>query len=485
MNPLQRHLCLWPLLIGLTACVPHPAMHPPLQPLELATGQAEAPVVPDSVWRRSDWWQAFADPQLSALITQALQANPDLQATRARLERAAAIAGASAASLWPRLDATGSVTRTRFSAQGEIPPPFAGSISNVNEAALEGVWEFDFFGRNREALQAAIGTTRAVAAEHQAAGILLASDIARRYFDLARQLSQRELLQQHVERQHERQRLLQRRHDAGIDSRDVLDEAHAQLQESTRELAALDGGIEGTHHVLATLLGKAPDALQTLTAQLPATTAFPVPPRLPADLLGHRADIVAARWRVEAARHQLASTRAGFYPNIDLRAFTGYSSIGTLDHWLEAASRQSGIGVAFNLPLFNAGRLRAEYRARSAEADLAIAGYNATLLNALRDVADELSALESTERQLQHQHSALESSLRALARSRQRHASGIGDRLEVLDAEAATYTRRSRLTELQARQTDDRIRLIRALGGGHPEDADPIATSTASGKASK
>lgn len=474
----SHRLCAMSLAALLASgCAHVPGIQPTLR--MLALDDAAEPADRDAsegIWQRSDWWRELGDQQLSGLIEQALQSNPDLQAAQARFERAGAIAAMSRTTLWPRLDLDGSITRTRFSENGEIPPPFAGSAATVNDAAVEGVWGLDFFGRNRQALQAALGSARAAAAEQQAVRILLASEVARHYVDLARLLAQRDLLRGYIGQQDELQALLRRRHENGIDPRNDLDETSARLKESNRAIAALAAEIDLGRHALAVLLGKPPEALQSLDARQPASTTLSLPARLPADLLGHRPDVVASRWRVEAARHQLAATRAEFYPNVDLRAFTGYSSIGTLGNWLESGSRQSGIGLAFSLPLFNAGELRSAYRARNAETELAIAEYNATLLDALREAADTLSGLYSITQQLEHQQAAFDSSRHALSLSERRYAAGVGNRLEVLEAKAVLYARQQRLVDLQAQLLDARIRLIHALGGGYAEDPH-VATS--------
>lgn len=484
MKPLLRRVCACLTAIALSACANHAGIAPTLTTLKIGELQSTTPAEQADVWPHTDWWHEFADVQLAGLIDQALANNPDLQATRARLARAAALTEMAAGERWPRLDASAEVTRMRFTERGQVPPPFGGATATVNDATLDGLWELDFFGKNREALQAALGSAQAAAADHQAARILLASDVARRYFDVARLLAQRDLLQRYIGQQRELHELIRRRHVAGIDPRSNLDEIEAQLEQGQRDLAAIDGELAITRHALAALLGKAPEALAQLEASLPALGTPSLPQQLPVELLGHRADVVAARWRVEAAEHQLASARAEFYPNIDLRAFAGYSSIGTLDHWFEAASRQPGVGIAFNLPIFDAGRLRAQYRTRSAETDLAIADYNATLLNALRDVADELSTLQSIQTQLQRQHAALTNAQRTLALGTRRHDAGISDRLEVLAAEARVHAQQQQFTELQARWFDTRIRLIRALGGGYTEDADPPPHTPSAGGSS-
>jgi outer membrane protein TolC len=127
--------------------------------------------------------------------------------------------------------------------------------------------------------------------------------------------------------------------------------------------------------------------------------AVPLPEQVPADLLGRRADIVAARWRVEAATGDVAAAKAQFYPNINLVAFVGLSTLG-LDRLLARGQPQYGIGPAIRLPIFDSGRLRANLSGRTADLDAAIASYNGSVVDAVHDVADQISSTRSLERQL-------------------------------------------------------------------------------------
>jgi outer membrane protein TolC len=122
-----------------------------------------------------------------------------------------------------------------------------------------------------------------------------------------------------------------------------------------------------------------------------------LPEALPADLLGRRADISAARWRIEAATRDVDAARAQFYPNINITAFVGLSSVG-LDRVLRSGSEQYGAGPAIHLPIFDAGRLRANLRGKASDLDLAIESYNGTVVDAVHDVADQLGSLQSLER---------------------------------------------------------------------------------------
>ena len=202
------------------------------------------------------------------------------------------------------------------------------------------------------------------------------------------------------------------------------------------------------------------------------------PPHLGADLLGRRADVVAARWRVEAAAQGVAAARADFYPDINLNASIGLSALG-LDRLLNLGSRQYSVGPALSLPLFDGGALRAQLQGRAAEADAAVAAYNAAVLDAAREVADAASALRSLALQQAEQAHAQAAAADAFVLAQQRYQAGLGNRLPVLQADALLLAQRAQTTDLQARQLDAQAMLALALGGGWA-DGPPVAGATTS-----
>jgi len=456
----------------LSGCASFAGIFPQAKVLDAAAlaGSPAAPSYAD--WPRQDWWRELQDPVLSALIAQALAGSPSLQAAQARLTRATALADQAESARWPRVDASLSTSRERFSEHGLIPPPYAGTFQSVNNLGVAANWEADFFGRNREELQAAIGELRASEAENQAARLLLTANVARSYYQVSRLLALREVLVQRSRQRDNLAALVERRFKAGLDTAVELETARGVLPENARDIAALDEQIAINRHALALLLGQGPTAVDTLAPALPLVTPLALPVSVPADLLGHRADVLAARWRVEAAVHGLASTEALFYPNINLRALTGFSAIG-FSHWLAAGSQTPGISMAISLPIFDAGRLRNLYRTSAAQVDSAVAGYNSALLGALRDVADQLSTLRALDIQLARQDEALASADRAYQLAERRFHAGITDRLNVLNVETNLIAQRRSAVDLRARWIDTRIRLIDALGGGFAA-SDPL-----------
>ena len=443
-----------------------------LQPASLMDADASVAVAPVA----ADWWQAFGDAQLSSLIDRALAGSPNLKAAQARLVRAQANADLAGTTDGLQVNGSLDVTRQRFTANGLYPPPLAGGTYNTGTLQLGASWEFDFFGRNRSVLEAAIGAQRAAQADMQAARVLLASNVARSYVQLARLIEQRGVAQRSLAQRDETLSLIRQRVQAGLDTKVELSQGEGALPETRAQIEALNEQISLARHALAALTAQAPQALDQLSPQLQAVQAVPLPANVPVDLLGRRADISAARWRVEAATSDVAAARAQFYPNINLTAFAGLSSIG-LDRLFKSGSEQYGAGPAIRLPIFDAGRLRANLRGKSADLDLAVETYNGALIDAVRDVADQISSLQSITRQQTEQDAAQASAETAYELALQRYKAGLGTYLTVLTAESGVLNQRRAATDLKARALDTQVALIRSLGGGYSDDATRTAAA--------
>ncbi len=433
----------------------------PLSTTQLGLASA-APAAPVS----AQWWQALGDPALDALITRALAEQPTLKVAAARLARAQAAVAASDASAGPQVGLGADLTRQRFTEHGLYPPPIAGSYRTLGNVQFDASWEFDFFGRHRAELAAATGQARAAQAELDAARNLLASNVARSWVQLGRLLEQREVAQRALQQRAEILSLTRQRVQAGLDTQIDQRQAEVGLPDTRQQIEVINEQIGLTRHALAALSAQPMQALDAATPLRGSAFKLAWPAAVPADLLARRADVAAAKARVEAAGSEVQAARTLFYPNINLRAFAGLSAIG-LDKLLRPGSAQFGAGPAIHLPIFDAGRLRANLGARAADLDLAVESYNATVLDAVRDVADQLGVLDAIARQQAEQAQAQSAAEAAHALALQRHRAGVGSYLLVLNAESAVLAQRRAATDLRARALDTQIALIKALGGGY------------------
>jgi NodT family efflux transporter outer membrane factor (OMF) lipoprotein len=432
----------------------------------MAEAQALGATGRTTPWPAARWWSAYGDAGLDRLIDQALAAQPTLQTALARVQQAQAAVAASDAVRQPQVGLGVDLSDQRFTKNGLYPPPLAGALKWSNNAQISASWELDLFGRQRAALDASIGQLRASQADAQAARVLLAANVASAYFNLARIVEARGVAQKSLQQREEVLALVRQRIGAGLDTTVELRQAEGLIAQSKVEIESLAEAAARARHALAELTGQGPDALDALSPTLAAAHSTPLPTALPADLLGRRADLVAQRWRVEASLREVDVAKAQFYPNVNLSAFVGLSSLG-LDKFIDAGAKTYGAGPALRLPIFEGGRLRANLGARSAEVDVAVDGYNATLLRALREVADEMSTLQSLERQQGAQAEATAAAVSAYDLALQRYQAGLGNFLTVLTAQTNVLAQQRAVTELKGRHLAAEVALARALGGGY------------------
>jgi NodT family efflux transporter outer membrane factor (OMF) lipoprotein len=423
------------------------------------------------------WWLAYGDTQLDGLIEQALANNPTMHAVQARLARAQAASDAASGADSPQVGAGMDLTRQRMSANYIYPPPLGGAIINTGTLQASASWELDLFGKNRSALEATIGQVRAAQADAQAARVLLAANVARSYFALARIQGQIDIAQRALEQRKQIKELVQERFTAGLDTRVELTQSQGNMPDAQLQIEILNEQRGLTQNALAALVATPNRALAVEIPALAAIKTIASADTIPADLLGRRADIVAARWRIEAAGQEVKSAKALFYPNVNLVAFTGFASIG-FDKLVQNGSDQWGVGPAIRLPLFESGRLRANLRGKAAERDAAIDAYNTLVLDAMRDVSDQLVSVQSIARQQVEQKATQAAAEANVNMAQQRFQAGLTTRLQVLTAQANVLQQQRVAVDLAARALDVQVQLVRALGGGFgsTETSSPVAS---------
>ncbi len=420
-----------------------------------------------AAWPARDWWKVLNDSQLDALMDEALRGSPTLNIAAARTRKALAAADASATALSPRIDGSASSTRERFPENGLTPPPLGGSTRTVNQLQATLSWEIDFWGKNRAAYQAALGTARAAEVDAYAARLALSTNIAQAYVQLQRAYLLHDVAAATLAERERIHALTRDRNAAGLDSRLELKQAESALPATREALVQIDEQMALARNQIAALMGAGPDRGQAI--ERPSGTALAsaaLPTTVPAELIGRRPDVVAQRWRIEAAGRDIASAKAQFYPNVNLVAFVGLQSLGA-SNLLTAASGMLGAGPAITLPIFDAGRLRANLAGKDADYDIAVEQYNQTLADALHDVVDQLASFRSVAAQRVQQTQALATTREAYDLALLRYREGLGDYLQVLSAEQPLLAQQSLDADLRARELELSINLVRALGGGY------------------
>jgi len=446
----------------LAACAQIPELPQPAKPLaaeKLGLGEAGKAATDPA------WWAAFQDLQLNALIERGLAESPNLALVQARINKAGALVEAAGAADKPLMGVGFDATRQEFTKHGLVPPPIAGTIRTTATLQAGISYEWDFFGRHAAALNAALGQQKASQADLAAARLVLAAQISRSYLALAQAQAQAELVDRLMGSRQAALALVRQRSDAGLDSAQELRNAELPLPDLRRQRLILNEQASLLRHQLAALTVQSPQSLDSLQATLPGAMPWPAEVAPGLDLLGRRPELVAARWRVEAATHQTRESRAQFYPNVSLSAFAGFSSIG-LDKLINAGSRQYGFGPSLRLPIFDTGRLRAQLKGSAAEADAAVAAYNAALLEAVRDASDQYTGLQSLRAQTAAQAEALGQSQKLLELAQARRGAGLGSELAVLNARLSLLQQERLALDLRAQALDRQVTLARSLGGG-------------------
>ncbi|GAA4331868.1 efflux transporter outer membrane subunit [Pigmentiphaga soli] len=465
----MKPLLLVPLVAALAACAniaPDTARHPAaLDAAKLGAAQA------DVAWPTETWWKRYGDPQLDALIDDAIAGSPSLDTARARLAKAQAAVGVAGAARYPEVNGDFTATRQRYTERGIFPPPLGGSINTDARLALDVGYDLDFWNRNGALLQAAVSQSRAAQAESHAAQSMLATSVAGAYFNLQRLFAQRQVLNAAIKQRGEVAELTRQRFANGLDTQVEVKQAESALAEARTQAAQNDESIALQRNQLAALTGAGPERGAQLRPVPLVNPGTSVPAQIPLDLLGRRADIVAARWRAEAATHNVEAAKALFYPNVNLSAFVGVSSLG-LSNLLRSGSQIAGFGPAITLPIFEGGRLNANLQEQRADTDLAVASYNQTVIDAVHEVADTLDSIRALDREANEQRQAREAIEKAYELAVTRYRAGLGNYLSVLTAQSAVLTQSRLDTDLKARALTLDVALAKALGGGAqlPED---------------
>jgi NodT family efflux transporter outer membrane factor (OMF) lipoprotein len=441
----------------------------------------KAVTLSQAAWPKRDWWKSLGDSQLDGLITEALRDSPDMQVASARTHQAMASAYAADAARMPTVDADASISRSRL-AKDQDPSGAGGRYSTLRTLGLSFNYNFDLWGGQRAAWEAALGQARAAEIDQQAAQLTLAADVARAYSDVGQAYVVHDLATEDLKRTRQLLDLGNRRLKSGIDSQYQYQQTESLEAGSQEALIDAEKRLRSAKIALAVLLGKGPDRSDDIARPnvlKPAVVALPS--SLPAELLGRRPDIVAARWRVEAASKDIVAGKTRFYPNLNLSAAAGTESL-LGDALFGSASRFFNIAPTLSLPLFDGGRLRADLDARDADYDLAVAQYNKSLVRALGDVSDNIGQLRAMEGQIQARQRATDVIQQSFDTVTRRYGSGIGNYLDVLTVEQQLLQSQRQLADLNGERIDLSIQLMQALGGGF-QGASPAQTpgpSTAS-----
>ena len=419
-----------------------------------------------AAWPEAQWWKRYADAQLDELEARALAGSPSLDEAHKRFDTAIrSIENARAASaLSSQLN--GEVQRNRLSQTLGLPQGLAPVWYNLGELNVQFQYDFDFWGKTRAAVQAAVDEARAAEAERSAAALVLTTAVADTYFGWQADQARLALAKENGVALARNRELSAKRVAQGVDQPDSLHEAEERVAAIREIQAGYAGSADIRRAALAALLGVSPAQLPTLEAQPLPNVEAALPDNVGLDLIARRPDIAANRWRVEAALQRVDQVRAEFYPDISLGALAGVQTLD-LDKMFNLDSRTLGFGPAIHLPLFQRAQLHAAYGVSQAQLQSAASQYDAAVVDAARDVSTQALTLRQIDarRRARAEQIAAAEKLHDAVSARVRH--GLGDDRSVLVAESEVLQQRDAAATLQAQAISTDIALTKALGGGY------------------
>ena len=456
-------------------CAGLPAKQKPVQ-LPSAAPLDGLEAVGGGEWPAKEWWQRYQDPTLDQLIELATATSPTLATAHARYDSARQSVRVAGAASGVRVDASANIDRQRLSDNGLFPPQLLGfTWYNQADLGLQASYTFDWWGKQHDAVEAAMDQAHAAQADRSAAALVLASSIADAYFGWQADQSRIALARERADVVEREGAIAGARVRADLDSADTTRRSDLDLAAAREQIAALEGSAKLRVVAIAALVGRSLSELPALQAKPLPELSGNLPDNVKIDLISRRADITASRWRIEAAERNLDSARAEFFPDVTINALAGLSSID-VGKLIEYGSRVPQASAAIHLPIFDAGRLKARYGATQAAIDSAVATYQDTLVSAARDVATQASTRAQISAQRTQRTLEVDAALQLRDSASARVRQGITDSRAELTARVSWIEQRDALMQLDAAALSADIALQRALGGGY-ENPQEIANS--------
>lgn len=464
----------FPLSLLLTGCAPmHNSRQALMQQAPASHVAAPLPAALKDGWPDSQWWLTWHDAQLNKLIDSALKNSPDMQVAAQRIQLAEAQAKAVEAQDGPQVDFSADAERQKMSAEGLMGPfaitdPAAGTTGpwyTNGTFGLTAGWDLDLWGKNRAEVTARIGVARAKEAELEQTRQLLASGVARLYWEWQTQAALRNVLTQ-VEQQQQNIIATDRQlYQHGITSSVEGVETDIDSSKTQQQLNDVAGKMKVIEARLSALTNTQSASLALRAVALPKVESK-LPAQLGYSLLARRADLQAAHWYIESSLSSVEAAKAAFYPDVNLMAFLQQDALHLSDLFRSSA-QQMGVTAGLTLPIFDSGRLNASLDIAKAQSNLSVANYNKAVVDAVNDVARTASEVATLSQKNEHQQQIERDAQRVVGLAQARFNAGIIAGSRVSQAKIPALREQGNGLILQGQWLDASIQLISALGGGY------------------
>lgn len=458
-------VALWaPLLFWACAAVGPDYAPPPMDvpshwQAAMADGLVPTPAAADTL---AQWWTTLDDPLLTDLIQRAVADNIDLRTARARVREARARRGVSQAGRFPTLDASGAYTRS-----GSTDAGGSTRETDLYSVGLDAGWEVDIFGGTRRSVEAADADLDASREDLSHVLVTLSAEVALNYIELRTLQTRIAVAEANLRSQEETYILARSRYEAGLTDALAVQSALYNLAGTRSQIPTLQSNLESTRNRLAVLLGRAPGVLHP---ELAAQRAIPVPPAtvavgVPADTVRQRPDVRRAERQLAAQTARIGVATAELYPKFRLLGAIGYDA-PALGDLLDSTRLAWRLGPRISWRLFEGGAIRQNIEVRSALQEQALHQYQATLLAALEEAENVLTAYVGEQLRRETLVQANEAAETAFQLARDQYEAGLVDFTTVLVAQRSLLSFQDQLAQSEGTVTTNLVRLYKAMGGG-------------------
>lgn len=462
-KPIFKPAALGLVVALLGGCTQLPAVGPDYQPPGLVLPkQWTAPPVAEPARELARWWRQLADPVLDGLIDEALAGSLDLRLAQSRLRQARAARAQAVSGFFPTLSASTGGQRSKAAQAVSAVPE-----RTIYDAGFDASWEIDLFGGTRRAVEAATADQAAMAASLDNVRVSLVAEVAQNYVELRSYQRRLQIARDNLASQSETLQITDWRYQAGLTDGSDVEQARTNREQTRAGIPDLEVGLTAAGHRLAVLLGRQPGALPGELARVAPLPAVPASlgAGIPADVLRQRPDLIAAERTLAAETARVGQKLAARFPSLSLGGSFGWQaySFGALGGSDTVLRALSGTLAA---TLFDGGKLRSAVDIQSAVQEQALISYEASVLSALEEVENGLTAYAASRERVAARQVAATAARSAAALSRDLYQAGLADFQKVLETERTRLTAEDNLATAEATVLSSLIKLYKALGGG-------------------
>lgn len=453
--------------LSLSSCALFPRDSLPeqsIKPLEVLEPQLDQ----NASQIQDQWWIAFGDPQLDKLVSLGMSHSPSLEISGARIVAAQAMLDTEKASFLPQIGIGGQVDRQQLSQNYIFVPgmPVYTGYGLVN-ASLN--WSLDIWGKQKKYFDAAKNQVLAAKANHKASELLLSTTIVRVYFDYDRMVQAQALYSRDVEAKKGLYQIAQEKQKVGLVDAMMVNQRKVEYETAQVNLSQANLSIKMIQHQLGALVQEGPSWGESLKAPEIKGNALNLPAIIPSNLLERRPDLQALLSQIDVAKLQLDGANLEYLPDINLAGFIGVQSFG-LSQLFASKSQQFSLGPAISLPIFDGGAIAANITGKEASRNQAVANYQEQLVQALREVADGMGSIKSSQANYESYASTYQSAKSNYEITKRRSDVGISSKEAVFAMEEFYLQQGQNYADAKAKMLTANVVLVQALGGSYLQD---------------